>query len=236
MAGNESLGNVLLCALVNSMMTSLSSIFSDSSKAHFARVAKPAEFSSKKRPHNEIDDPPKKVKKPKHKHRKPLTPVTEENAGDPSTSVDDNKDQRTIFVGNIPISATLTSLRKYFQEFGPIESLRLRSVPIAGTAVDESGNQDLVRKVCVNSSIFGDQKGSYNAYVVFQSQDSQKRALTANNRLLDGRHLRVDQVNPTLLNPKTSVFLGSLPFYTDEEELREHFAKVCCYMFVRVRV
>ena len=41
------------------------------------------------------------------------------------------------------------------------------SQSVAGAPVDKNGDQDLVRKVCVNSKKFGDQKGSFNAYIVF---------------------------------------------------------------------
>ena len=92
--------------------------------------------------------------------------------------------------------------------------------------MNDAGNQNLVKKVCTNSKIFGEQKGSFNAYIVFKSADSIEKALKANNRLLGTRHLRFDTVNPTLFDPKYSVFLGGLPYYADEEELRVHFAKV----------
>ena len=102
----------------------------------------------------------------------------------------------------------------------------MRSVPIAGTAVDKAGDQDLVKKVCANTKLYGDQKGSYNAYIVFKEQTAAEAALQANNRVIDGRHVRVDKAVPTLFDHKRSVFIGALSHYTDEEELREHFAKV----------
>lgn len=96
----------------------------------------------------------------------------------------------------------------------------------AGTAVSEHGNQDLVRKVCVNSRKFGEQKGSLNAYVVFKSMDSITAALGKNNTMLGSRHLRVDKLVPTLFDSKRSVFIGALHRYADEEDLRKHFAEV----------
>lgn len=128
-------------------------------------------------------------------------------------------------------------------------SVRLRSVPIAGTAVDEPGNQKLVRIVCAHTRKFGEQKGSFNAYIVFkvcvlllspmctvvtynvyscylQEVESIAKALSANNTIMGKRHLRVDTCTPSLFDPKCSLFLGGLPHYADEEELREHFAKV----------
>jgi nucleolar protein 12 len=229
---------------------SLASLFSDESKANYERVNKPKEVVRHKRVREENQDEndgdenyeiatavaPKKVKKPKHKHRKPETiesssPIETSNT-EAAPDVESEgaegkeKDERTIFVGNIPITETVSSLRTFFGQYGQVESARLRSVPTAGTAVGDHGNQGLVRKVCVNQNKFGDQKGSFNAYVVFKNKSSVQPSLAANNRLMGNRHLRVDSMKPTLFSPKTSVFLGGLPFYTDEEELREHFAKV----------
>jgi RNA recognition motif-containing protein len=74
-----------------------------------------------------------------------------------------------------------------------------------------------------------DIKGSFNAYVVFKTEEAVTAALSANNQLWGTRHLRVDRMKPTLFDPKRSVFIGSLPHYTDEEDLRNHFAKVLPY-------
>jgi len=83
-----------------------------------------------------------------------------------------------------------------------------------------------VKKVCANTKKFGEQKGSFNAYVVYKDKSFVELALVANNRVIDGRHLRVDKSTPSLFDPKLTVFVGSLSHYTDEELLRQHFAKV----------
>ena len=149
-----------------------------------------------------------------------------------STEGVSDKDKRTVFLGNVPISQTVKSLTKFCSEFGEVESVRLRSLPVAGTAVDEAGNQDLVKKVCAYKKDYGKQKGSLNAYVVFKSVDSVQNALKANNRVmrageeeeieekskaqkgskaLKSRHLRVDVLHPTLFDPFLSVFVGECP-------------------------
>jgi RNA recognition motif-containing protein len=134
------------------------------------------------------------------------------------------QNERTVFAGNIPVLYTVKKLKTYFKEFGTVASIRLRSVPFEGIAVDQKGNQDLVRKVAVNTGKIGAQKGSLNAYIVFESEACATAALAANNRMIGDRHLRVDRVTPTLFDPKLTVFLGGLPYYADEENLREHFA------------
>lgn len=83
-----------------------------------------------------------------------------------------------------------------------------------------------MRKVAVNSGKLGSQKGSINAYIVFENKESVGAALAANNRMLGDRHLRVDRSTPTLFDPKSTIFIGGLPYYADEEKLREHFAAV----------
>lgn len=150
--------------------------------------------------------------------------VEDSNTG--SNVIDKSKEERTIFIGNIPKSETVKSVTKFCTEFGAVESVRLRSVPVAGTAVDDAGNHDLMKKVCVNQGKLGDQKGSFNAYVVFSDKSSVAAALKANNRLMGKRHIRVDTSQPTPFDYKRTVFLGSLPHYADEEDVRNHFAKV----------
>ena len=89
-----------------------------------------------------------------------------------ATAVDTTKDIFTVFMGNIPKTETVKTLKKYCTQFGEVESIRLRSVPVAGTAVDDSGNQKLVRKVCAIATNYSDAKGSVNAYVVFKTVEA----------------------------------------------------------------
>lgn len=206
---------------------SLQTLFSDSSKNNFARLFKPVEFIKKNKLQNEdsLQQVMKKKKKPKHKlAAKDVVPASN---SDEALISGDEKDLRTCFVGNISTSENKKSITKFFKENGDIESIRFRSVPIEGTAVDDDGNQNLVKKICSNKQKFGDQKGSFNAYVVFKEASGAQRAVSdMNNRVLGGRHLRVDHCIPSVLDPRKTVFLGSLPFYADEEELRGHFANV----------
>lgn len=133
---------------------------------------------------------------------------------------------RTIFVGNLPISMQSRDVSLLFRPYGYVESVRLRSVPVAGTKVpeDEAGNQSLVKKICVNKGKLGDQKGSLNAYVVFREASSVQAAVSAMNNTVHGnRHIRVDSSTPTLFEPSRSLFLGNLPFLCDEEEVRQFF-------------
>mmetsp|Transcript_40214 Transcript_40214/g.41020 ORF Transcript_40214/g.41020 Transcript_40214/m.41020 type:complete len:387 (+) Transcript_40214:70-1230(+) len=211
------------------------SLFSKDILNRFQRVSQPECFvSRKKATDNEIDVNNKKTNKKRtlddsdsdetdqinekyNKSPSEIKPTPEEMR---------LKNKRTIFVGNVPLSSTVNSLKSMFKEFGEIESIRMRSVPIAGAKVDEAGNQNLVKRVCSNKREFGDQKSSYNAYIVFAEVESATAALVANNRMIEDRHIRVDMAEPTLFDEKCTVFIGSLAYYTDEEKLRAHFAEV----------
>ena len=253
--------------------TGLAGLFSAASQTQFARVAKAEEFEKKRAnitpkvtsEEQEKLDASAQRKQDKKAKRK-IKPRPENKAKGSSSSVSTAitdasgsastapteagtfKDARTVFIGNVPVSETIKSITKFCTEFGEVDTVRLRSVPVAGTAVDEAGNQDLVRKVCANKKDFGTQKGSLNAYVVFKEKSAVAKALAANNRVMgagtkvkgkvqtdgpdpdapskvsEGRHLRIDLVKPTLFDPKRSVFIGALPHYADEEEVRNHFA------------
>jgi len=247
--------------------SSMSSLFSASSKEKFAGTVKPVELPKKsstvttkpdedeqklinERSVRNMAKKAKRIKKPRKEKKDAAADdgdgekvaTTETNVDEKADAADSYtggkiyKDSRTVFLGNVPINETVKSITKMCSEFGEIESVRLRSIPVAGTAVDEAGNQDLVRKVCANKKEFGQEKGSFNAYVVFKDAKSIANALKANNRLIGGkkdgdsivgaRHLRVDLVKPTLFDPARSVFIGALPHYADEEEVRAHFATV----------
>lgn len=217
-------------------------LFSTDVLNRFQRSAAPEEFDVRKKVPVVVEEAedikPKKEKKRKRSTGNDIPVKEQEDIAEPAhedkTDVlehfdqkqSDEKNSRTIFVGNVPLSFDRSKLLKFFQAYGETESIRMRSVPVAGTAVDEAGNQNLVKKVCANSKLFGDQKGSYNAYIVYKDEESVEKALQTNNHVIDTRHIRVDRANPTLFDQKRTVFIGSLAHYTDEEALREHFAKV----------
>jgi nucleolar protein 12 len=136
--------------------SSLKTIFSDDTKSKFDRLLRPEEFQIKariKKNETEADESSKKKRKYDDMAiEKKITPAPPD--------IDD----RTLFVGNIPKTETSNTVRKLFEQFGEIISIRLRSLPIAGTAVDDAGNQTLVKKICANKNKLGEQKGSFNAY------------------------------------------------------------------------
>lgn len=55
--------------------------------------------------------------------------------------LEEEKEMRTIFVGNLPTTFNPKKVKSRFKEYGAIESVRLRSVAVEGMAVDKAGDQ-----------------------------------------------------------------------------------------------
>lgn len=208
------------------------------------------------------------------------------------------KNERTIFVGNIPITYTRKHLRQLFLDCGSIQSTRIRGIAIIENVNDDvknngnkgrkaqnasdvpigkksvvklppslAGQQQIYKKVCINTSnnttmgIDTTKKQSNIGYVVFHHKDSVEKALLKNKMIVpvgpipassllgtlntttpggdlnNVRHIRVDRCtmmttttdnasehnnNQTLRDPKRTIFIGNLPYHTDEETLHQH--------------
>ena len=138
--------------------------------------------------------------------------------------------ERTCFVGNLPLNFTKKQLKALFKEFGTIEKIWLRSIPLAD-------NPKVPMKAKIIKKDFGDQKDNMNAYVQFKSIDEAKLAAEKLNQkeVEGGKHIRVDvckaeggdQTKPSSQNDyESTIFIGNLPFQVNEEELRRHFADI----------
>ncbi|KAK9237309.1 hypothetical protein V1525DRAFT_404413 [Lipomyces kononenkoae] len=141
------------------------------------------------------------------------------------------KAKRTVFVGNIPSSAISSrsdyaTLKKHFAQYGKILSIRFRSIAFA---------EMLPRKVAFIKQKLHDKRHTVNAYVVYDSEDSARKSLQSNGKLLLDHHMRVDSVaHPAKQDIKRSVFIGNLDFEAEEEALWEHFDKVGDIEYVRI--
>ncbi|KAL7573731.1 hypothetical protein ACA910_007768 [Epithemia clementina (nom. ined.)] len=152
---------------------------------------------------------------------------------------DADGDDRTVFVGNLPNTFTRKMLEKLFRPCGPIESTRIRSVATTGVKLPQAsaGNQKLVKKISVNiNKVDTDVKPSIVGYVVFQqhgniSKTIEKALLMNNSTVQDpetklNRTIRVDHTKSEF-DSSRSIFVGNLPYRTDEETLRHHFVQGC---------
>ncbi|XP_075851592.1 RNA-binding protein 34 isoform X3 [Microcebus murinus] len=116
-----------------------------------------------------------------------------------------SKNERTVFVGNLPVTCNKKKLKSFFKEYGQIESVRFRSlIPAEGT---------LSKKLAaIKRKIHPDQK-NINAYVVFKDKSAATKALKRNGtQIADGFRIRVDLASETSSRDKRSVFVGNLPY------------------------
>ncbi|XP_065372465.1 uncharacterized protein LOC135964229 [Calliphora vicina] len=119
----------------------------------------------------------------------------------------------TVFVGNLPINTKRVQLIRLFKDFGPVNSIRLRS---AGGQVLHKHKQ---RRTA----------GALNAYVVLKNKETAEKALSLNGVEFKDNHLRVTLAvkNPQFHEKeeaKKTVFVGSLKYTATEESLREIFS------------
>ncbi|KAK6947403.1 RNA recognition motif domain [Dillenia turbinata] len=138
---------------------------------------------------------------------------------------DENKLSRTIFVGNLPLKVKKKVLLKEFSQFGEIESIRIRSVPIL--------DSKLSRKGAILQGKINESADSVHAYIVFKVEQSAQASLSQNLALVGGNHIRVDKACPPhkklrgddapLYDPKRTVFVGNLPFDVKDEEIYKLF-------------
>lgn len=140
---------------------------------------------------------------------------------------------RTLFVGNVPISVVSDrkiqrALKRVFEEVGPVESLRIRSV---------IGKRALPKKVACITGQTSEERDACNVFVVMQEAAACAKAeAQLNGRMFEGRHLRVDAAENASRKPnsKKSVFVGNLPHLVSDETLWALFAG--CGTITAVRV
>lgn len=185
----------------------------------------------------EVDDGTKKRKKKKHKSSSTADNENSEVATDKDTGGNESEEdlknaEKTIFVGNLPLSTTRKALASLFRACGPVASCRIRSVPVTGIKLpkDQAGNQNMMKKVCANTNqVDKTLTDTVQGYVVFKNLDDVAKALELNNELeFGGMKLRVDRSKPTV-DPSRSVFVGNLPYGAKESTLQSHFDKGCLF-------
>ncbi|KAM5235040.1 RNA-binding protein 34 [Ctenodactylus gundi] len=137
------------------------------------------------------------------------------------------KNERTVFVGNLPLTCNKKKLKSFFKEYGQIESVRFRSlIPAEGTVSK--------KLAAIKRKIHPDQK-NINAYVVFKDESAATKALKSNGaQIAAGFRIRVDLASETSTRDKRSVFVGNLPYKAEESAVEEHFLD--CGQIVAVRI
>lgn len=138
--------------------------------------------------------------------------------------------ERTIFVGGVPVSNKQEKLAKHFSKYGPVESVRFRSI-----AFTRMSNPQM-RRVGYIKGTFNPNQETCNAYVVFEQKASAELALAENGKddFAEGFHLRVDTAVEPTISHKKSIFIGNLPFDASERAVREAFAEIGPIEYVRL--
>ena len=147
-----------------------------------------------------------------------------------SVESEDLRLKRTIFVGNVPVDTKPDALKKYFKRMGPIESVRMRSVAVEGTKVEEAGNTKAMRKACYITKKFNKEASSAcNAYVVFRKAEDADRALALNGTVLSCHHLNVDRATnvgqSASRDVRKSVFIGNIKYDAADEQIWRWFGE-----------
>eukprot|EP00898_Chlorokybus_atmophyticus_P003210 jgi/Chlat1/3890/Chrsp26S04171 len=178
--------------------------------------------------------PKTKRKQPKQDNADEVPSTTglsmdERKATRPVKSGQDSEEklERTVFVGNLPSDVKKKQISRLFAQFGTVQSIRLRSVPVAE-------DSKLPRRAACITGVLSQKRTNVNAYLVFELTDEAKAALALNMHEFNGRHLRVDAAAPvkqpsgvsraSVEYDKTrSVFIGNLPRDIEEDELIKLF-------------
>ncbi|XP_014270232.1 RNA-binding protein 34 [Halyomorpha halys] len=135
----------------------------------------------------------------------------------PSAELEE-RENRTIFVGNLPKTVERHQLQKWFSRFGKVECVRLRSAPIA--------DLELPKKVAVIKKSFHDNRSNIHAYIRYKDVEGAQNALQANCTKYNDYVIRVDHArHKGGYDGKKAVFVGNVPFSIEENSLIGLFSK-----------
>ncbi|CAB3370101.1 Hypothetical predicted protein [Cloeon dipterum] len=130
--------------------------------------------------------------------------------------IEEEKNTRTIFIGNLPKEISKEKIEQLFKKFGKIESVRYRNAPVADIRVP--------KKVATIKKDFHSKRTSISALIVFEKIDSVQKALKMNGTVVDGHHIRVDKaVKDKAVDPYSAIFIGNLPLGIEDEKLWQVF-------------
>lgn len=108
-------------------------------------------------------------------------------------------------------------------------------MPLIAICTLQAFSELLPRKAAFISGKLHPERDVLNAYIVYTDKVSAEKALEMNAQVFHDKHLRVDSAaNPKNHDRKKSVFVGSLPFDAQEEQLWEFFKE--CGDIENVRV
>lgn len=185
---------------------------------------------------SEPNEEQESISEPEEEQKSISEPKKEQKSKrEPKKKFDFERNSRTIFVGNLPKTLDQKDVAKLFKDCGPVETARIRSIVAA--------KEKLAPKVALITKRMHPKIDSFNAYVVFKSNDNDesiRNALKMNGKIVDGHHLRVDRAQRpqskklTLTSRKKSVFVGNLRFDVRDDDLINHFNRIGAVNYVRI--
>ncbi|KAJ5067959.1 RNA-binding protein [Anaeramoeba ignava] len=129
--------------------------------------------------------------------------------------------QRTIFIGNLPVEIKKKKLEKIFKEFGKIESIRFRS-----TAFEILPDKKIKPKKvsAIKKEIDKEVSPTQNCYLLYENKESAKKAVKMNGIEIEGYKIHVClEENKKDYNEKLCVFVGNLNYNVTELEIQDFF-------------
>lgn len=126
------------------------------------------------------------------------------------TSTDYN--EKTLFVGNIPLQVPKEEIKKHFRKYGLIQSVRIRGIPVADLKTP--------KKIAAIKKEYHPDRTSVYAFIKFKEGEDAKSAQAENGQLFFNHHLRVHFCEEERdYDESKAIFVGNLPFQAEEEEL-----------------
>ncbi|PXF48642.1 RNA-binding protein 34 [Gracilariopsis chorda] len=135
-----------------------------------------------------------------------------------------SRNSRTIFVGNVDMSASENDIARLFARFGEVEEVRIRGI-VSNTRKRPK------RKPAINNQT-AEFLATGQAYVVFKNHERVYTCISEackdmNMTVFKNKHIRVTPACETTVGPRRmSLFVGNLPFDCMEEELVEAFLPI----------
>ncbi|KAL1513611.1 hypothetical protein ABEB36_003002 [Hypothenemus hampei] len=134
---------------------------------------------------------------------------------------------RTVFVGNIPLTATKEAIKKHFRSYGPIHSIRIRGVPVA--------NVKISKRIAALKKDFHPDRRSLLAYIRFVNASDAKKAEAENGKIFMNHHLRVQFCeSDNKIDESKAIFVGNLSFKAEDEDLWNLFKTCGAVSHVRI--
>lgn len=153
--------------------------------------------------------------------------------------------KRTVFVGNLPLECAIEAkaqerFRKYLRErVGPVESVRFRRL-LTYKEDKVLGRPDMMllkKSRKLREKALETQRGSSNAYVVFDKEESVLKALELNASLYQEHHLRVDRSDaPSVPSHKKCIFMGNMALDAEDEDVWKAFEPLPQFTLTQVRI